>query len=104
MNMDDTKQLRLSRTCPHLWVGQEGVQVMIGDKSYITGLYVNDGCCQVAIVASITEDIDWRAYIGATHQVPSGAETVRYVLERGCKLSEEHARHFFPGVKLPYAI
>ena len=63
----------------------------------------NCGGKQIAIVASITKEIDWAAYIGTDapnsyHEV----DTCKYVAERGCKLSEKDARYFFPEIKLPY--
>ncbi len=55
----------------------------------------------LAIVASITKDIDWAAYIGA-NQSTREADTLHFVLACGCKLSEEDARYFFPDIDLPY--
>jgi hypothetical protein len=57
----------------------------------------------IAIVASITKGVVWAAYIG-TDAPDSYTEdgTLKYVLEKGCKLSEEDAKHFFPDIKLPY--
>jgi len=58
---------------------------------------------QIAIVACITKGIDWAAYIGA--DAPNSYredDTLKYVSERGCKLSREDAKYFFPGIKLPY--
>ena len=68
----------------------------------IEGRYWNSDGKGIAVVASITEGIDWAAYIGGTdHTVPE-EEAVRYVRDYGCKLSEADARHFFPDIKLPY--
>lgn len=75
---------------------------MIGNRRSITARYYNANYYATAIVASITEGIDWAAYIGGTdHTVPE-EEAVRYVRDYGCKLSEADARHFFPDIKLPY--
>jgi len=58
---------------------------------------------QIAIVASITKRIDWAAYIGTDAPDSYGEEdTCIYALEKGCKLSEEDARYFFPAIELPY--
>lgn len=55
----------------------------------------------IAIVACITKGIDWAAYIGANNSYTEEG-TLAYVAERGCKLSEEDARYFFPEIKLRY--
>jgi len=60
--------------------------------------YWNCGYEQIAIVASVTKGIDWAAYVGATHQAYTEAETLRGALDNGAKLSEADARHFFPNI------
>ena len=58
---------------------------------------------QVAIVACVTEGIDWAAYIGT--DAPNSYDeqsTLLYVADWGCKLSREDAQYFFPDIKLPY--
>ena len=55
----------------------------------------------VAIVASITKGIDWSAYIGAD-QSSKERNTLMFVKDYGCKLTEKDARYFFPDIKLPY--
>ena len=75
---------------------------MIGNRTIITARYWNANYFATAIVASITEGIDWAAYIGgADHTLPE-EKAVEYVQDYGCKLSEKDARHFFPNIKLPY--
>ncbi len=75
---------------------------MLRDRKLIEGHYWNANYYAMAIVASITEGIDWAAYIGgADHTIPEG-DAVQFVADRGCKLSEKDARHFFPNIKLPY--
>ena len=75
---------------------------MIGDRKLITARYYNANYFATAIVASITEGIDWAAYIGgADHTIPEEA-AVEYIRDYGCKLSESDARHYFPDIKLPY--
>ena len=64
--------------------------------------YWNANGYSCAIVASITEDIDWAAYIGGYDGFASEIETVKFVADRGCKLSEKEARFFFSDIKLPY--
>lgn len=59
------------------------------------------GGTQVAIVASITRGVDWAAYVGADRSSRED-DTLHHVAERGCKLSENDARYFFPGIDLPY--
>jgi hypothetical protein len=77
---------------------------MIGDNKIITGRYYNANYYATAIVASITEGIDWAAYIGgADHTLPE-FNAVEYVRDYGCKLSEKDARHFFPTIELPYRL
>jgi len=67
----------------------------------IEGRYYNANGFAVAIVAVITEGIDWCAYIGATDSSKSEEETVEFVSKFGCKLAEEDARRYFT-VYLPY--
>ena len=76
--------------------------VEIGKKTRITARYWNSNRMQVAIVASITEGIDWAAYIGATKDAYTKQETVDWTLSWGSKLSVGDARHYFPNIKLPY--
>jgi len=75
-------------------------------KRYLEGRFWNQGGKQLAIVAIVTEANghgDWAAYIG-TDAPNSYTEqaTLEYVAERGCKLSQKDAKHFFPAIKLPY--
>lgn len=73
-----------------------------GDRYSIEGRYYNANGFAVAIIASITREVDWAAYIGATNDDKREAETVQAVLEFGCKLSEKDAKHYFPEIELPY--
>jgi len=75
-------------------------------KRYLEGRFWNQGGKQLAIVAIVTaigNHGDWAAYIGtdAPNSYTEDA-TLIHVADRGCKLSEKDARHFFPGIKLPY--
>lgn len=65
------------------------------------GRYWNSDGKGIAVVASITEGIDWAAYIGADNGW-SEKECCERAAQYGDKLSEEDARHFFPGIELPY--
>ena len=65
------------------------------------GAYWNSNGKGIAIVASVTEDIDWAAYIGADNGQREDA-CLQWTAERGAKLSEADARHYFPEIKLPY--
>ena len=73
---------------------------------YLEGRFWNQGGKQIAIIAMITQFGnfgEWAAYIG-TDAPNSYTEqaTLIYVADRGCKLSEKDARHFFPEINLPY--
>jgi len=77
-----------------------------GHKRFIEARFWNQGGKQLAIVAVVTALNgfgDWAAYIGtdAPNSYTEDA-TLCHVAERGCKLSESDARHFFPEIKLPY--
>lgn len=74
----------------------------LGDNKLIEGRYYNANYYAVAIVASITEGIDWAAYIGAPNYELEEEEAVKYVAKWGCKLSANDARHYFPDIKLRY--
>lgn len=75
---------------------------MLGDKRLIEARYYNANYYATAIVAVITEGIDWAAYIGGADKSITEKEAVKFVADRGCKLSENDARHYFPDIKLPY--
>jgi hypothetical protein len=67
----------------------------------IEGRYWNTNGKGITIVASITEGIDWAAYIGADNGWEEEA-CVKWAAEHGAKLSETDARHFFPDIELRY--
>ena len=67
----------------------------------LEGRYFCANGFSLAIVASITKNIDWAAYIGAD-QSRREEDTLDFVKAYGCKLSEEDARYFFPDIELPY--
>ena len=74
---------------------------MIGDHEVIAGRYWNFNDKGVSIVASITQRIDWAAYIGADDGWSESA-CIEWAARHGAKLSEQDARHFFPNIDLPY--
>ncbi len=65
------------------------------------GRYWNSNGKGITIVASITEGIDWAAYIGADNGWEEEA-CVKWAAEYGAKLSEDDAVHFFPNIPLRY--
>lgn len=69
--------------------------------SIIEGRYWNSNGKGISVVASITEGIDWAAYIGADNGW-SEEECCEWTADYGSKLSESDARHFFPDIELPY--
>ena len=65
--------------------------------------YWNCNGVGICVMASITEGIDWAAYIGADNGW-SEEDCMEWTLKHGAKLSAEDAYHFFPDMvnKLPY--
>ena len=72
-----------------------------GVKSY-EGRYWNCQGTNIAVVATVTEGIDWAAYIGAEAHSSSEQEALKYIANYGSKLSKEDAQYFFPDIELPY--
>lgn len=73
------------------------------DREKIEGRYWNSNGNGICIMARITENIDWAAYIGADNGY-SEEGCMRTTCDYGSKLSEADARHFFPEIKLPYRL
>ncbi len=69
----------------------------LGQVWHRVARYTNVQGMGIAIVASITEGVDWAAYIGWS----AGSETESYeqAFDYGNKLSEEDARYYFPDMK-----
>lgn len=65
------------------------------------GRYWNTNGKGICIVAVITKDIDWAAYIGADNGW-SESECIQWTANYGAKLSGEDAKYFFPEIELPY--
>jgi len=97
MTVDATIALTVGAAGTHL-----GGKMAIGDKELRTGRYWNTNGFGIAIVAVITEGIDWAAYIGATGGNAPEAATVAFVAAHGAKLSRRHANHIFEDIRLPY--
>lgn len=73
-----------------------------GDRQVIEGRYYNANYYATAIVAVITEGIDWAAYIGGAPVDAPEEVAVKFIADKGYKLSEKDAKHYFPDIKLPY--
>ena len=67
----------------------------------IEGRYWNCQGINIAVVASITKEVDWAAYIGANDS-PTEREALHYTAKHGSKLQEADARYFFPNIELKY--
>ena len=70
-------------------------------KKDLEGRYWNSGGYGICIMASITKNVDWAAYIGADNGWKE-KDCMASTLQTGAKLSEKDARHFFPDIELPY--
>jgi len=73
-----------------------------GERTIIEGRYYNANYYATAIVAVVTEGIDWAAYIGGASHILPEQQALEFVAAKGCKLSERDAMHFFPEIALPY--
>jgi hypothetical protein len=74
----------------------------IGDRHIVLGLYSNANYYASAIVASITEGIDWSAYFNGCDPTIAQEDAAEQVAREGDKLSEKLARFIFPNINLPY--
>lgn len=72
------------------------------DGVIYTARYYNSSGIAVAIVAIVTPNVDWAAYIGGTSMVEHEEDTYNQVADHGCKLSERDAQYYFPNIDLPY--
>jgi hypothetical protein len=75
---------------------------MLGDRKIIEGRYCNANYYACAIVAVVTEGIDWAAYMNGCNAKITREDALEQVAEDGDKLSEKDARHFFPDIESPY--
>ena len=71
------------------------------DQDQYEGRYWNTNGVGIAVIASVTKDIDWAAYIGADNGY-SEATCLQWTAKHGQKLREVDARYFFPEINLPY--
>jgi len=73
-------------------------------RKVIRGRYWNCNGVAIAIVAVVTEGIDWAAYIGGGcgSMTEHEKDAVDWAAKYGAKLYERDARYFFPDVALPY--
>lgn len=72
----------------------------VDDEILVEARYYNANRYACAVVAVMTPGVDWAAYMGGCGSDLSEEEAVRFVARKGCKLSEEDARHFFPDSML----
>ena len=72
----------------------------LGNRIASEARYWNNGF-GICIAASITEGVDWAAYIGADDGY-SEESCKDNTLLNGAKLSKEDAKYFFPNIDLPY--
>lgn len=75
-----------------------------GYRYNIEARYWNANGFGVAVVASVTHEVDWSAYIGGLTGEYTESYTVNWVSNYGAKLNEKDARHFFPEIDLPYRL
>lgn len=74
----------------------------VGDRSIQVGRYYNSNYQAMAIVAVITEGVDWAAYANGVDHALRERDAAEWVAEYGSKLSSEDAKHIFPDIELPY--
>lgn len=73
-----------------------------GHRYFKQARYWNVNFVAITIVASITHEVDWAAYIGGVFGRTREAEAIDWTLKHGAKLSEEDARYFFSDIDLKY--
>jgi len=86
---------RASLGLPHLSPKAFGVDGILNYS------YWNTNGVAMVIVAKEGAVADWVAYIGATNSAHNSAEdTVRWVCQRGAKLSRDQAHRWFPDLPI----
>jgi len=79
------------------------IKFVKGNRYTFEARYWNANGCGVAIVASVTHEFDWAAYVGGVPGPHSEKYAVNWVSNYGAKLAEKDAQYFFPEFKdLPY--
>ena len=73
-----------------------------GDRKLLTGRYYNCNGHAMAIVAVVTEDIDWTVYANGVDAALNDQDAAVWVALYGVKLPEADGRYFFPDIELPY--
>ena len=74
----------------------------VGDQKLQRARYWNSNGKAAAIVAVISEGIDWAAYAGGVDSNLSRSEASYFVAQNGEKLTDQDAWYFFPEIELPY--
>ena len=72
-----------------------------GGRRFYEGRYWNTNGKGIAVVAVVTDGVDWAAYVGADNGHREEA-CLQWTAENGAKLQKKDALHFFPEIKLPY--
>jgi hypothetical protein len=76
--------------------------IQTGARTIKEGGYWNANGYATAVVAVITEGIDWCAYVGGAPVEINEQAALNFVARTGCKISEGLARFIFPDIELPY--
>ena len=75
----------------------------LGTKHVRVARYYNCNRYSCAVIAVITEGIDWAAYMnGYDGVIATQEETIEFVKNYGAKLSEKDAKYYFPNILTPY--
>ncbi|MCK4414917.1 MAG: hypothetical protein KAY32_15390 [Candidatus Eisenbacteria sp.] len=73
-----------------------------GGRQFYEGRYWNCNGKGICIIAVVTNNVDWAAYIGADNGWSEEA-CLEWTAQNGAKLSELDARYYFPEFRLiPY--
>lgn len=75
-----------------------------GDITIHSGLYANANYYAAAVVAVVTEGIDWAAYLGGAPTDFPKEQAEQFVAQTGDKIPKEIAKVLFPDIKLPYRL
>jgi len=78
------------------------LEALVGKKTIHSARYCNNGEASAAIVAVVTECVDWSCYFGVSINVEHERDCILDVANNGDKMSEADAHHFFPNIDLPY--
>lgn len=82
-------------------IGTHYPEEVLGISRVLSYSYWNQNGLGIIIVAIEGYADDWAAYIGAANwKGASEEESIRYVCERGCKLSRNKAAAWFPNLPI----